>query len=453
MSNLMDRRFDKFILLSGDLILIICSYVIAFFLRYQQIAQRNWDAFISLIPWILLISVFFLSIYELYTLNRKTVWDVVRSIIIASTFITFITMSASFIFREFALPRSVILFAYIFMVIFLSVWKLIYSKIRRRHKDGVLLFIGSHEEAGILAASTFTQGLKIIQVGVTTELEQILRHFHQIDCVMVTPMLPEENKAQIIYQAMKHKKIVYVIPSLYDLLLSKSIITSLDDTMIFAVKPFGLPPEERVIKRFFDIIVSFILLVLLSPLFLITSILIKLEGTNGRVIFKQKRIGQHGKEFLIYKFRSMIEDAEKDTGPVIAEEQDNRITRVGRFLRLTRIDELPQLFNVLKGDMSIVGPRPEREFFIKQFAQQYESYEYRNVVKPGITGYAQIMGKYTTNVLDKLRYDLYYIRNYSFWLDVVIMLRTIIVLLDKTKAEGKGTSKTKENKETFPSVF
>ncbi|MCD8509548.1 MAG: sugar transferase [Bacillus sp. (in: Bacteria)] len=126
----------------------------------------------------------------------------------------------------------------------------------------------------------------------------------------------------------------------------------------------------------------------------------------------------------------------KLTGPVLATENDARITKVGKFMRATRIDELPQLFNVIKGDMSLVGPRPEREFFTKQITKEHYSYAHRNTVQPGITGYAQIMGKYSTDVVDKLRFDLYYIRNYSFWLDIVILLKTFVVILDKSKAEG-----------------
>jgi lipopolysaccharide/colanic/teichoic acid biosynthesis glycosyltransferase len=134
----------------------------------------------------------------------------------------------------------------------------------------------------------------------------------------------------------------------------------------------------------------------------------------------------------------MITGAENKTGPVLATSDDDRITKVGKFIRSTRLDELPQLFNVLKGDMSLVGPRPEREFFIKQLSQEYYHYGYRNRVQPGITGYAQVMGKYSTGVEDKLRFDLYYIRNYSLWLDIIILLKTFLVIFDRSKSEGTG---------------
>lgn len=450
MFNILDRRIDKFILLTVDLFIIFFTYVLAFFLRYENITARNWESFLALAPWILLISLFFLTVYELYTLNRKSIWDVVRSIFVATTFITFLTMAASFIFREFALPRSVILISYFLMIGLLSGWKFIYSKCKRDYKSGTTLLIGSQIEFAKIGMS-FLGPIKWKHIQPDQSIEEIITQMNKVDSVIITPELLEEKKAQIIYQAMKQNKILYVVPSLYDLLLSKSIITSLDDTMVLAVKPFGLPADQRLIKRVFDMIFSFLFLVLLSPIFLFVSLLIKFEEPKGRIIFKQKRIGQHGNEFQIYKFRSMIEDAEVHTGPIIAKQNDSRITRVGRLLRLTRIDELPQLFNVLIGDMSIVGPRPEREYFTKQFVEQFESYEYRHVVKPGITGYAQVMGKYTTDVEDKLRYDLHYIRNYSLLLDIIIMLRTIIVLLDKTKAEGREKpAKVKKGDRKFP---
>ncbi|BAB07369.1 teichuronic acid biosynthesis (glycosyltransferase) [Halalkalibacterium halodurans C-125] len=175
--------------------------------------------------------------------------------------------------------------------------------------------------------------------------------------------------------------------------------------------------------------------------FLLVAILIKLEDPKGSIIYKQERLGKDNKPFMIYKFRSMVEGAEKKTGPVLATQNDDRITKVGKFIRATRLDELPQLFNVLKGDMSLVGPRPERSFFIEQLSKEHLDYAYRNTVQPGITGYAQIMGKYSTEAEDKLRFDLYYIRNYTFWLDIVIMLKTFTVLLDKTKAEGTDSKK------------
>ena len=207
---------------------------------------------------------------------------------------------------------------------------------------------------------------------------------------------------------------------------------------VFAVKGKSLPLSLQLqftIKRMFDITASFCGLVLLSPVMVLVAIAIKLDSP-GEVIFKQERVGKDFRSFMMYKFRSMCQGAENGTGPVWAKENDSRITRLGNFLRKTRLDEIPQLFNILKGDMSLIGPRPERLHFIRQFESTIEDYTQRLCFKPGLTGWAQIRHKYDTTVEDvktKLSYDLYYINNFSFVFDLKILLGTIPVVIT-----GKG---------------
>ena len=196
-----------------------------------------------------------------------------------------------------------------------------------------------------------------------------------------------------------------------------------------------LTAEQRVLKRILDIAVAVTALIILSPVMLITAVMIKLDS-KGPVLYSQERVGLYGKTFFVHKFRSMKQDAEAKCGPVLAAEGDPRITKFGRFMRATRLDELPQLFNVLQGEMSIVGPRPERPFFVKQFIAKKPEYDYRHNVKPGITGLAQIAGKYNTSAYDKLIYDLLYIQDVSIKTDLMIMLQTFKVLLTKSSTEG-----------------
>lgn len=177
--------------------------------------------------------------------------------------------------------------------------------------------------------------------------------------------------------------------------------------------------------RGFDVLASVIILVLASPIILVLAILIKLTSP-GDVLFKQERVGKNGRIFTLYKFRSMIPDAERHTGPVLARPDDSRVTPVGRFMRRARLDELPQLFNVIRGDMSLVGPRPERPFFVYRHKALQGI---RLSVRPGITGLAQVRGCYHTRPEHKLRYDYLYIRNRSLWLNLAIMLRTIPVVI------------------------
>ena len=201
------------------------------------------------------------------------------------------------------------------------------------------------------------------------------------------------------------------------------------------ISNFEINPEEAVLKRAFDLIVSVALLIVTSPIMLITAILIKLDSP-GPIFYKQERITKGGRHFNILKFRSMSATAERESGPVLATKDDARITRVGRFIRSTRIDELPQLINVLKGDMSLVGPRPERPFFVKQYAEQNPYYTLRHNVQAGITGYAQVYGKYSSDFNRKLNFDLLYIKNYSLAFDFKLLFRTTKILFDKVSSRG-----------------
>ena len=184
-------------------------------------------------------------------------------------------------------------------------------------------------------------------------------------------------------------------------------------------------------KRIVDVVASAGLLAVSLPVLLLTAIAIKLEGP-GSIFYRQERVGLRGKPFMVYKFRSMREDAEGDGVAVWAKADDDRVTKVGAFIRKSRIDELPQLFNVLKGDMSFVGPRPERPEFVEQLSQAIPYYDLRHHVKPGITGWAQVSYPYGASIKDsreKLQYDLYYLKNYSVFLDINIVLLTIQVIL------------------------
>lgn len=185
------------------------------------------------------------------------------------------------------------------------------------------------------------------------------------------------------------------------------------------------------VKRIFDIFVSLVGLILSSPLMLLTAILIKLTS-RGPILYSQIRVGREGEHFKIYKFRTMRVDAEKETGPVWAATNDRRLTPIGKFLRKAHIDEIPQLINVIRGEMSIIGPRPERPVFVDQFRKQISDYEKRLVVKPGITGLAQVWHRYDETIEDvkkKIKYDLLYIKKQCMWTDMQILLRTVLVVL------------------------
>ena len=237
-----------------------------------------------------------------------------------------------------------------------------------------------------------------------------------------------------------------MVPKISDIIIKSSSEINVVDTPIYVCKNKGLSLSERILKRAFDIILSGLSLIILSPVFILTAIAIKLED-NGPVFFRQERSSLGGERFWILKFRSMIVDAEKDGRSIPAGENDPRITKVGKIIRAFRIDELPQLVNILFGDMSIVGPRPERVEHVEKYSAMITEFTFREKVKGGLTGYAQVFGKYNTTALDKLKLDLIYITNYTPLLDLQIIFETIKILVRKDSTEGFSQQRVQEIKE------
>lgn len=228
---------------------------------------------------------------------------------------------------------------------------------------------------------------------------------------------------------------IYVMPKITDVLLKGSNQLHLFDTPVLLLREYAIKVEQRAIKRLLDIILSLILIIITSPVMLITAIVVKMYD-GGPVLYKQVRCTVNRKEFKIMKFRSMRVDAEKDGVARLAAKNDSRITPVGKFIRKFRIDELPQLFNILCGDMTFIGPRPERPEIIKQYLEEMPEFAFRMKVKAGLAGYAQVYGKYNTTPYDKLKLDLTYIENYSVWLDIKLMLLTVKILFTPDSTEG-----------------
>ena len=222
-----------------------------------------------------------------------------------------------------------------------------------------------------------------------------------------------------------------IVPDLYEILSGQAKTSQIYGLPLIDIMPQLMPEWEKKIKRIIDVVVSFLSLIITLPVAIPTALAIKLE-TEGPVFFKQTRCGMNDTVFKIIKFRSMYNDAEKLTGPVWSQKDDPRITKVGRIIRKVRIDEIPQMYNVLKGEMSLVGPRPERPYFVEMLSKEIKYYKRRLKVRPGITGWAQVKHKYDETIEDvkiKLRYDLFYIENMSLRMDFKILFRTIFVVL------------------------
>ena len=280
-------------------------------------------------------------------------------------------------------------------------------------------------------------------ISVEEGFEAICREMGKYDAVILSDV-PAQIRNDILKYCYRYRIRTYLSPKLTDIMIRGGKNITLFDTPLLLVKGTGLTPAQRVAKRCMDIVLSAIALLITSPAFLAVAISIKLED-GGPVFYKQKRLTRNGREFEILKFRSMIVDAEKYAGAVLATEDDPRITNTGKVIRATRLDELPQLLNILKGDMSIVGPRPERKVIADEYCKDIPEFAYRLKVRGGLTGYAQIYGKYNTSAYDKLRLDLMYIENYSFLLDIKLIILTMRIIFSKESTEG--IDKAQENQE------
>ncbi len=276
-------------------------------------------------------------------------------------------------------------------------------------------------------------------VNVSEGLEKIESLIKSSESVILYD-LHAENRNKIIKICFENDIRAYATTKVSDILIRGAETLHMFDTPLLLYRNIGLTFEQRFFKRSIDIVVSAVMLVLTSPLLLFSAIAIKLYD-GGPIFFRQARSTLGGKVFYIHKFRSMIVDAEKDGAPRPAEDFDPRITPVGRFLRASRLDELPQLIDILVGNMSIVGPRPERIEHTEHYSEEIHEFQYRLKVRGGLTGYAQLYGKYNTSPYDKLQLDLMYIQNYSLLLDLRLILMTVKIMFMKESTEGF----TKEN--------
>lgn len=378
----------------------------------------------------------FFKAYGGFKLGYLKKTDMLYSQLISMVCVNFITyFLISLIGRDFMRPSPMVVLTFADFG-FLALWTLATGKINfliyppRR----LIILYGSHQAASLVQkmSSRVDKYMICESISISEESERVRELILKYEGVIICDV-PSDMRNEYVKFCYKNSVRAYIAPKISDIIIRGADDIRLFDTPLLLSRNYGLDFEQRILKRIFDIVFSLILLILLSPIMAVTAAAIKITD-GGPVFFKQKRLTIDGREFEIYKFRSMIVNAEKNGGAQLASEDDPRITPVGRFIRRVRLDEVPQILNILKGEMSVVGPRPERPELSEEYKKSMPEFEYRLKVKAGLTGYAQVTGVYDTTPYDKLKMDLMYIENYSFRMDLQIVLMTIKIMLVPPKS-------------------
>lgn len=430
----------KLIMLIGDILLMSVSYIssVSVILTGSMLISDLYSNG-GIFPLLIILTGLLLNINDLYSVATKRFAEILLSVAVTNLCALILVLALSFFVHELSYSRAVLFLTVFLQFLLLSIWRYFAWRVERHiYAMRDVLLIGSEGECTHVYKRLSRQSnLNMRLKYVCTDMQNALwkESAASVDVIIMCPGMRHRHKVQVINFCYQHGKRPLLIPNTFEIFCSGIELDKIDDIPVF--RPPLLRPtlEVRMLKRSLDLIVAVIGFSCALPLMLVTALAIKITD-RGSILYSQVRIGRKGKEFHVYKFRTMRVDAEKYSGPMLAQENDPRITKLGRFLRAVRLDELPQIWNVLVGDMSIVGPRPERPFFVDQYIKEMPEYAYRHNVKPGITGLAQVYGKYNTTPFDKLVYDLMYIQRCNILTDLTIIIQTVKVLFTKSATDG-----------------
>ncbi|MBR6968230.1 MAG: sugar transferase [Ruminococcus sp.] len=423
------KRFITFV--SGILLLAMLAGVFAF-VWYRNYSKEivlpyyrrgNW---VLICIYAILIWLFF-RIYGGFKLGYLKKTDMLYSQMISMLCVNTVTYFVISLIGRHFMPVSPIIVMSCADLGIIALWTLLAGKLYFMiyPPRKLVIVYGSHQAASlVLKMSQRVDKYMICEsIDISEPAEKIRSIIMKYEGAIICD-LPAEQRNDYLKFCFEHSKRAYIAPKISDIIIRGADDIRLFDTPLMLCRNYGLDFEQQLIKRIFDVVFSVAALIPAAPFMLISALAVKLYD-GGPVMYKQKRLTLNGREFYVYKFRSMIVDAEKDGKARLASEEDDRITPVGKVLRKFRVDEFPQLFNILKGDMSVVGPRPERPELAEEYKKEMPEFGFRLKVKAGLTGYAQVTGAYDTTPYDKLKMDLMYIENYSTRLDIQIILMTL----------------------------
>ena len=436
------NRWFYFIELIIDIAIVYWSYFAGFYFQRTDIfLYGDLSQLYATLAYISGISAIIFIAFKLHTCGQKSYSHTMFYLLLSLPIIAFLSVVADFMIKGIGVWRRTIFYAVLIQVPAFAVIKLIVYKAHLRFIKPKKTTIVGHtvKEAGKLLLKLYDvkKSLYKIRYLVGEESPLLFERINESEQVIICSSCT--GKTDIMEYCAINKIDCTAVPGFSDILINSGKFNNMNDVMLLDMK-VKMDTETRLVKRTVDIMISAVSLLILLPLILIVAIAIKISDGGG-VLYKQKRVTRDNKVFTLYKFRTMIEDAEKDTGAVLAGLNDDRVTKLGRFLRASRIDEIPQMLNVLKGEMSFVGPRPERPELIRETVEKIPEFEYRTLVKAGITGLAQTLGRYDTEFKDKVRFDLFYVNNFSLILDLKVIFYTLHTIFTPSVTAGVDLGK------------
>ena len=433
------RRKRRERLVKGAALLSFCLLSVGFlylsiFLDQKVLDYPNIVNTLDAVPFLILL-VCVISVYnKVYDFANRRMYRQLYSVGVTLFLIQVFMVALPYFGYEFRISKKVMLLSLLLQgaicFLWLGMFRKIYFTAVKPYR--VLLIEGRGDAESIRLKFLFSSRKYRIEKILEEGEEGMGEAIREYGVVMLSNV-SERTKEEVIAQCSREQKKVIIRPKASDILLVNAGVEQIDDLLLVSSRRLRLRKEQELAKRCMDVLVSLPLLLASSPLILVSALLVYMEDRENP-FFKQERLTKGGEKFQIYKLRTMKAGSEKEVG--LAKKEDARITKVGKVLRKYRIDELPQLVNVVKGEMSLIGPRPEREYYYRLYDKTMPEFRYRLNVKAGLSGYAQVWGRYNTKLREKLMMDLMYIQDYSFLLDIKLMLETVRVVFDHRSREG-----------------